>query len=457
MVVLRVPENGYDLDDQDVGCSWEELVVKQHRGDFGEITKEDLEVGDTLAMLDRNCITEEFVRRVFVLAATEEDVIVFDEHGQPIDEPGDFVEGGWQQLHGDQSFMEEWTGTEDGYYRLGVPEAPAHEPSPAQRDPAATAAAAAAAAAVVQKVLEGDVRIQECFKMSDDVDDTVGKWFGGQVLAVGRDSCLIGFDDGDLSVHSKESIKWLAEMGKLKLLEETRGLVAGIWQAEKALACSSIRINENYQPVGALLGDGVVELCGKPVYSSHHLSLSILEGVLSSSKTKRPSRGGGGAGDDKRGGLATLRHGDFVHSTGPAAEGPATEIVFGVMNFYHRKQQHRYLITYDEQVETPFSVGSWTGWRRVPVNDGAGEFDPDAEGALVQTAASKMVSEMDARWQASPLTAASLDILHSAWMGLELPLPLRVCLCVCVCARVIIPDKRLESHFHRAVATRART
>ena len=77
--MLRVPENGYDLDDQDVGCSWEELVVKQHRGDFGEITKEDLEVGDTLAMLDRNCITEEFVRRVFVLAATEEDVIVFDE------------------------------------------------------------------------------------------------------------------------------------------------------------------------------------------------------------------------------------------------------------------------------------------------------------------------------------------------------------------------------------------
>ena len=107
--------------------------MKQHRGDFGEITKENLEAGDTLAMLDRNCIREEFVRRVFVLAATEEIVIVFDEHGQPIDEPGNFVEGGWQQLHGDHSFMEEWTGSDDGYYQLGVPEAPA--PAPADLPP----------------------------------------------------------------------------------------------------------------------------------------------------------------------------------------------------------------------------------------------------------------------------------------------------------------------------------
>ena len=338
MVVLRVPENGYDLDDQDVGCSWEELVVKQHRGDFGEITKEDLEVGDTLAMLDRNCITEEFVRRVFVLAATEEDVIVFDEHGQPIDEPGDFVEGGWQLLHGDHSFMEEWTGTEDGYYQLGVPEAPAHAPAPAAPEltPAA-AAAAATIAATVAAIKNRDVRIQESFKMNGE--DTDGKWFGGRVVAVGEDSCLIGLDDGDICVQSNEEIKGLAEMGRLMLLQDTRGLVADEWQVNQALATSTIRIKEKHHPVGLLLGDGVSSLCGKPVYSSHHLSLPLLESVYTSLQS-RPTRGAGGAGDDKRGGLATLRHGDIVISTGAAgadtgAAGPASEIIYSLMNFEH--------------------------------------------------------------------------------------------------------------------------
>ena len=66
MVVLRVPQNDNGIDDEDVGCSWEELVLKQQRGDFGEIEKKSLQEGDTYAMLDRNCITKEFTRRVFV-------------------------------------------------------------------------------------------------------------------------------------------------------------------------------------------------------------------------------------------------------------------------------------------------------------------------------------------------------------------------------------------------------
>ena len=93
MVVLR-PPNGWLIEDVDLGCSWEELVVKQQRGDFGEITKETVEQGDTIAMLDRNCITEKFGRRVFVHLEDEVYAFIFDEDGNPIDEPSNFVTKG---------------------------------------------------------------------------------------------------------------------------------------------------------------------------------------------------------------------------------------------------------------------------------------------------------------------------------------------------------------------------
>ena len=118
-----------------------------------------------------------------------------------------------------------------------------------------------------------------------------------------------------------------------------------------------------FAPVGALLGTGSLTLCKEPIYTAHHLSLFQLE-TYTSTAVQRPTRGGGGAGDDRRGGLATFRRGDCVIST---VGGGAEEVVFGVTSFFHRKQQHRYLITFDAQLED-FSVGSWTAWRRTPAN-----------------------------------------------------------------------------------------
>ena len=376
MVVLRVPVNDVDLNDEDLGCSWEEQMMKQG-DDSVEARKENLEEGDILAMLDRNFITEQFERRVFVLVATEEYVLVFDEKGEPIDEPGSFVEGGWQRLHGDHSFMEEWIGDDDdgGYYKLGVQPEEAPAPAPTT-DPAPAPAAAAPADAgtitgTIAAIMKPGVRIQECFKES--ADDPVGKWYGELVVAVTDENCLIACDDGDMSVHSRAEIRGLVEMARLKVLEDARGLVADMWQADKACAVSYLRVKEKPHPVGALLGDDIATLCGKPIYSSHHLSLDLVESVTSSSKATRPSRGAGGAGDDKRGGLATFRFGDSVISTGlVGAEGSATETVFGVMSLSHRKQQHRYIISYDEQLEQ-FAVGSWTAWRRIPTEGQASE------------------------------------------------------------------------------------
>ena len=62
---------------------------------------------------------------------------------------------------------------------------------------------------------------------------------------------------------------------------------------------------------------------------------------------------------DERGGLGSFRFGDCVISTGSAR---AEEVVFGMMSFFHRKQQHRYLITFDAQLEE-FTIGLGRGRR----------------------------------------------------------------------------------------------
>ena len=415
MVVLRVPENSLDLQDEDIGQTWEELAARQQRGDVGKITKETLEDGDTLAMEDRNCFAGEFNRRVFVHVASEEYVLVFDEDGAVIDEPSEFVEGGWQLLRGGHGFLDDWSSDEDeGYYRLGVLPADAmparEEAAPA---PEEDAPAPAPAALPASKVMEVGTRIAESFMRADD--DTVGKRDGGLVVAAKEGECLIAFDDGELTVHVLDQVKWLLMEGKLQQLgsAEQRGLVADEWQADRALDTSALKVGTEYAPVGVLLGVESLTLCKQTIYSAHHLSKGQLEAALREGATvQRPTRGGGGAGDDKRGGLATFRRGDYVVYTGAtcADERPAEEIVFGVMSFFHRKQQYRYLITFDETLEE-FSIGSWTAWRRLPA-DGVDPTTFQREESEVKVCSDETKTCMLALWQASPLTSTSLDTLH---------------------------------------------
>jgi hypothetical protein len=362
MVLLRcdlIP--GADADAQDIDCSWGELALKQQRGDFGVITKAAAEEGDTLAMLDRNCITEEFTRRVFVVL-DDGYAFVFDEMGSPIDEPSNFVVNGRQQLldeDGGHGFFDEWTGDDSGYYILGVPPEGVGLPPTAAPAPARALAPAPASASDIMVV---NKRITKCFKSSED--DTVGTWYGGLVLAVNPGiGCLIAFDDGDMHESSIQEMVGLQEMRKLQLMQDERGLVDDNWQATKALGASLLKVGGEYAPVGVLLGGGRLALCKETIFTEHHLSLSQLEAHISA-KVQRPTRGAGGAGDDKRGGLGSFRFGDCVISTGSAG---TEEVIFGVMSFFHRKQQNRYLITFDAQLEE-FTVGPWTAWRRIPAD-----------------------------------------------------------------------------------------
>ena len=231
-------------------------------------------------------------------------------------------------------------------------------------------------------------------------------------MAVSKNSdcCqLVALDDGDTARQTSAEVQWLVQLGKMGKLEDTRGLVADVWQAEKALGVSHIKVGGRMHPAGVLVGDGLSALCGKPIYSAHHLNLPLVEAAFDGSDRSRPSRGGMGSGDGKLGGLATFRRGDHVISTGtPAADEAARETVYGVMSFVFRQQQHRYLITYDEQLGE-FSAGSWTAWRRLgPADDD----EVEGEGVVVEVSSLELQSAMCAKWVDSPFACKSFDALH---------------------------------------------
>ena len=117
MPTLSKPEN-YEGDcDAESDYAWDELASAQlSRESWGV-----LDEGDVLALLDRNCITEEWSRRCFVLIDTDH-AYIFDEQGIPIHDPGNFVTMGCQPLHGAQGFYDEFDGGKGDDYKAGIPQ-----------------------------------------------------------------------------------------------------------------------------------------------------------------------------------------------------------------------------------------------------------------------------------------------------------------------------------------------
>jgi hypothetical protein len=119
VVVLRVPID-FDGDPPEVD-SWVECARKQLR-DPPDL--DQMEEGDSFALFDRNDMTEEWSttsRRVIVLIMSE-NALIFDEHGELIDDPSNFLPGGIQPLReGDNPFLSELgkgDGQGDSYYRF---------------------------------------------------------------------------------------------------------------------------------------------------------------------------------------------------------------------------------------------------------------------------------------------------------------------------------------------------
>lgn len=117
--------------------SWAEIAEQQSGLDEEEAITPDrfveADVGEVLAMYDRNRFDQPFERRVFVMLGDDE-VYVFREDGSRIDEPSNFVVDGAQPLEGDESFISDWKGeggdSNSAYYRLATVGSPPPSPEP---------------------------------------------------------------------------------------------------------------------------------------------------------------------------------------------------------------------------------------------------------------------------------------------------------------------------------------
>ena len=124
MVLLAPPPDcGEAMRDVD----WVTLVDEQgflSPHEDGAAEDNTMSVGDVYAMYDRNCFAEEWShksRRIFVCRWDEVRVLIYDEHGTPIDDPANFTPDGVQTFSsdfGDNAFLEEWKADEGGSYYL---------------------------------------------------------------------------------------------------------------------------------------------------------------------------------------------------------------------------------------------------------------------------------------------------------------------------------------------------
>ena len=132
----------------------------------------------------------------------------------------------------------------------------------------ADAAKAAATAVSAKDLMVVGQRVKVCFRR--EANDSVGQWFGGIVAKVTRDAdlCVIALDDGDSVVYTAAEMRGLIELRKFGKLEDTRGMVTDVWQAERALSVSCVKVGTVLHPAGVLVGDGVTTLCEKPFRAS---------------------------------------------------------------------------------------------------------------------------------------------------------------------------------------------
>jgi hypothetical protein len=82
LTLTPMEASGYGYDPVAVQPCWEELARQQLTHPEG--WRDELETGDVVALLDRNCFTEVWQHRVFDLF-DEDCIYLFDTDGQPID------------------------------------------------------------------------------------------------------------------------------------------------------------------------------------------------------------------------------------------------------------------------------------------------------------------------------------------------------------------------------------
>ena len=251
-------------------------------------------------------------------------------------------------------------------------------------------------------------RYMESFRASEE--DQSGEFYGGLMGPMINGKLYIGFDDGELTTRSMEEVRCLVEMNKACACTANGGLVAGTVQALAAASFCCITVEKQLLPIGVLLeatDDPSNSIYGV-VYHSHYLSAEAVAAVVHNTPGRRRisrragARPAAAAGTLDLQGYKTLRRADKVGYIGGTEDEYCEEIVFGVLVFHDKVQQHRYIITYSK-VFVKFSVCCWTSWTRTPLIAATEEFDAENSDAVASEP--EEVAAMLAAWPASHLQA----------------------------------------------------
>ena len=354
--------------------SWEETARRQleHPPNL-----EALEEGDALALLDRNDFTEEWSeerRKVFALIDTD-DAYIFDEHGELIDEPANFLPGGRQPLRGDDcgGFLFELgagDGKGDAYYKLPTAEL--------LKTPVESASEDDEDEVDLDKIIYQGARVQVCF--GGPGQETAAAFYGALVGRQVKDDegtwWILGFDDGDVRSFKVEDLKGMLKCHSLDALDGEAGLIRN----KPAAAASEFFYFENNNQkkvVGLLVGkEEERKVFDLPVFQDFYV-------VPNAFTPSRSGRSGGAQSTQDRLGIHTFRRGDLVlYQHGEPHETMSSMAIWGVCNHVPEgnSQARKFLVIYDMAAKT-FFLGAWPAWLRIPnpekLVDGSVSFDCD--------------------------------------------------------------------------------
>jgi len=395
--------------------------------------------GHCLALEDRNSLAEEWPgRRVFVVRGATS-ACIFDEDGDAIDEPADFVSAGVQPLEDEdesKTFGHDW---DAGFYRYNHEHKEKDEDDEEEEEDDDDVDEAGKKAggddgggAEVDQQLPDIAAVGKRIKLCMGIP---AKWYSGKVFEdhLKSNSVLIAFDDGDL--HRFE-YKFLAAELAIKALQAAvdseQGVVANT-TGYKAVAETLVYCKDNGQgvyttgekgrkPVGVMLGDTGHTMGTCKIYESFTVAPDAFKVAEPRAEAagKRATRPKAGAAEPSSHDFHTFSRGDKVHYTytkdceGKDGMKPGERIeaaIFGVAIHESSRSQgdqsHKFLALYDPEART-FFPALWGRWSRVAKKAGGTTFDVDKD-EHVQMIEGDLVLQMESDYIASLAFSAFKD------------------------------------------------
>ena len=372
-----------------------DAVAEASKGITRETFVQQVETGQAVALLDRNCVSDSW-RKIFAVLGAEGAVYIFDgDTGAAIDEPEAGVPKGITPLQGEEgTFLSDW---EFGYYKGALEVV-------AETDPAPPIVPTVDQANVVDFV--ADERCVQGARMAIAFDNL---WEGCVVEEVINDppALVLAFDDGDLAVRTAAQIEQDIEHECLKFLSaETKGIVKseeGVAAAIRAARAAFGR--QSLRAVGVLVGATEYCIAGDNIFQSFYVDADAFKDDTGSTR-----RGGAPSAQDRYG-FRTFRRGDVVAYLHVTDGEECKAHVYGV-TWPEADAGRKYLLLH-EAATSLFFASTFGDWRRVHNIEGAEPDNNDTAVSITSAEKQKMLDDWESSDKLAHLDTAKKVANHS--------------------------------------------